>query len=134
MVARCRNVASARAGSRELGSERDEWAREHETISLPWGWQASRRRAAEHRELADLQTIKPVIKPAALEQFPVRAAFQHLPVMQDEDLVGIHDGAQPVRDGDGRPAPHQLSEGALDLRLDLTVHGARRLVEQEQGG
>ena len=64
----------------------------------------------------------------------MRAALAHLAVVQHEDLVGVDDGAQSVRDGDRRPPVHEHRERALDLRLDLAVDGARRLVEHEQRG
>ena len=62
----------------------------------------------------------------------MRPALAHLPVMQHENLVGVDDGAQSVRHGDRRPSAHQLRQRTLNLRFDLAVDRARRLVEDEQ--
>jgi hypothetical protein len=60
------------------------------------------------------------------------AAFAHLAMVQHEDLIGIDDCTQSVGDGDRRTAAHQLLQRFVDLRFDLAVDGARRLVEDEQ--
>ena len=47
--------------------------------------------------------------------------------------VAAAQGAWPVRDHEGRAAPHQLLQGPGDLRLRLEVHRARGLVEDQDG-
>ncbi len=68
----------------------------------------------------------------AREQVAVRSSLDDLSMMQDQNLVGAHDCAQPVRHGDRRPPLHQDGEGRLDLGLDLAVHRAGGLVEEQQ--
>ena len=57
-------------------------------------------------DLARLEAIQPVVQSPHRAQLGVRAALAHLAVVQDEDLVRTHDGAQPVRDRDRRPSRH----------------------------
>ena len=59
----------------------------------------------------------------------MRAALSDLAVLHYENLIGIEDRAQPVRDRDRGPSPHELRERRLDLRFDLAVDRARRFVE-----
>jgi hypothetical protein len=49
--------------------------------------------------------------------------------VQDDDVVRVDDGAQPVRDDDARR--RRAREVTLDHRLAEVVERARRLVEQE---
>ena len=59
------------------------------------------------------------------------AAFDHPAAVDDEDLVGVANGAQPVSDDDGRAAAEQHPHGALDALLALRVHAAGGLVQDE---
>ena len=52
-------------------------------------------------------------------------------VIHDEDRVGVPDRGQPVGDDEARPSQHQPGHGPLDEDLRARVHGARRLVEDE---
>src|SRR5690606_40270202 len=56
------------------------------------------------------------------------------PLLEHEDPVGGADGAEPVRDDDGRASLEELLEGALEPRLRLAVDGSRGLVEDHDGG
>ena len=67
------------------------------------------------------------------EQFVVGAALDDLAVVQDEDLVGVADGGEPVRDGDRGASCRHGVDGFLDGLLGLRVEGARGLVEDEDG-
>ena len=63
----------------------------------------------------------------------MRSALANLPVVQHEDFVRVDNCTQSMRDRDRRAPGHERPpERALDLRLDLAVHGARRLVQHEQ--
>ena len=53
------------------------------------------------------------------------------PVVEDEDAVGVADGAQAVRDEEARARAHDALERALHDRLALGVERARRLVEDQ---
>ena len=62
----------------------------------------------------------------------MRSSLDHLPVMQHEYLVCRDYCREAMGDRDRRPPLHQDCQRPLDLRLDLAVDGARRLVQQEQ--
>ena len=44
----------------------------------------------------ELELIQPLVQPTLGQQGLVGAPFPHLPVVQNEDLVGVQDGAEPV--------------------------------------
>ena len=54
-------------------------------------------------------------------------------MVQHQDLVGVLDGREPVRDDEARPAPHRLRGRRLDLLLRLGVHRRRGLVQHQDG-
>ena len=61
------------------------------------------------------------------------AALLHdLPVPEDQDHVGVHDGAQPVGNDKGGPPPHELVHGLLDQDLGAGVHIGGGLVQNEE--
>src|SRR5512144_1790030 len=88
------------------------------------GWQASscRLQAVAHR--AHLKAVESLVKTAARQKLPVCASFFDVTVVQHEDLVRVDDRAQSVGDRNRCPTLHEHGERALNLRLDLTVHGA----------
>ena len=55
-------------------------------------------------------------------------------VVDDEDLVGVADRREPVRDDQGRPALEGGVEGALDRGLGLGVEVGGGLVEDDDRG
>jgi hypothetical protein len=61
----------------------------------------------------------------------VRPALDHRPRVEHDDLVGVTDGAEPVRDHDARAAAP--AEGTVDLRLGGRVERGGGLVEDEDG-
>jgi hypothetical protein len=61
----------------------------------------------------------------------VRALLDDLPVLQDDDQVGVADRREAVGDDEcGAPVQEAL-QGALDLPLGADVDRARRLVEDQ---
>ena len=62
----------------------------------------------------------------------MRPAFAHLAMMQHENLIGIDDRAQSMRDRDRRSSRHENRQGPLNIRFYLAVHRAGRFVENEQ--
>jgi len=70
---------------------------------------------------------------AAREQVLVRAHLDNPPVVEDDDLIGIADGREPVGDCDRRAALGEALERGLDRSLGLRVERRRRLVEDEDG-
>ncbi len=64
----------------------------------------------------------------------MRAALSHPAVVEDDDLVGIDDGRQPVGDDDGGAVAGDAVERLLDLALGMAVEGGGRLVQTRIGG
>ncbi len=95
----------------------------------------SRSRRGIEQSVADgarLEPVQALVEALPGEQLSVRPALANLPVVQHENFVGADNCTQSVGDGDRRASGHQRRERRLNLRLDLAVHGARRLVEDEQ--
>ena len=59
------------------------------------------------------------------------AALDHPPTLEHHDLVGVADGAQSVRDGQGGAAGHQVVQRSLQLALRAGVQRRGGLVEHE---
>ena len=78
-----------------------------------------------------LQLIQLEVDAALRQQLLVGARFAQLALVQDEDLVHVLDGRQPVRDGDRRAACHQDVQRVPDQHLGLGVDARRRLVEDQ---
>src|SRR5262249_6238873 len=95
------------------------------------GRRRSRRRAGLRWEL---DAVELGVKTVDLEQLVVRALFVDEVVVEDDDLVGVLDRREAVRDRDGRAALHQVLEGVHDDLLRLRVERRRGLVEDEDGG
>src|SRR5690348_12290153 len=95
---------------------------------------ARARRTASHDErLVGVARRERRVAPAAGEQLGVRAALDDAPPFEHDDLVGVTDRRQAVRDRDGRAALGQAVERLLHGALGLVVQRARRLVEDEDG-
>src|SRR5258708_4451232 len=71
------------------------------------------------------------IDAAAGEELAMVAALDDAAGFNDEDLVGVNDGRQAMRDGQGRVPGRHLGEARLDLALGLGVERRGRLVEHE---
>ena len=65
------------------------------------------------------------------EQLGVRAALDDLAALEDEDLIGVHDGREPVRDDEHGAAGEQSVDRFLHEALRLRVERGRRFVEDE---
>ena len=63
----------------------------------------------------------------------MRAALRDLAVVQHDDLVGINDCREPMRDHEGRPALGDEIEGILNLAFGKGVECGGRLVEDKNG-
>src|SRR2546428_11479433 len=68
---------------------------------------------------------------AEVEQLLVRTALDEAAAVEDDDLVGVADGREAVRDRDRRPSLSQPVERVLHGPLGLRVERARRLVQDE---
>ena len=61
----------------------------------------------------------------------MRSLLDDVSSVDDVDAVGVEDRRQPVRDGKGRPAHHELVERRLHDLLALRIERRRRLVEDQ---
>ena len=57
-----------------------------------------------------------------------------LPLVHDNDFIGIHDGGESVGDDDGRSFPHDPCERLLHVPLALRIECTGGFVEQQQLG
>ena len=62
----------------------------------------------------------------------MRALFAQAPFVEDEDAVGVLNGAEPVRDHQRCASLKQPVERLADLQLGLRVHTGCRFVENQE--
>ena len=82
-------------------------------------------------ELAHVQTM---IKPAPIQKLLMRALFDNLSVVDDDDVVRIADGAQSVRDHKRSPPLHQAQQRFLDARFGARVNTAGGFIQNQNAG
>ena len=70
---------------------------------------------------------------ALRQQRVVGALLKDLPLLEDDDAVGLFDGGRPVGDDDGGAVPEYLLQAFLNLGFGERVHAGGGLVEQEDG-
>src|SRR6516162_494752 len=68
---------------------------------------------------------------ATRQQLAVLAALDDAAIVEHQDLVGLDDRRQPVRDDQGRAVGGDLGEARLDLALGLGVERRGRLIEDQ---
>src|ERR1700712_4397541 len=73
----------------------------------------------------------PGIKAARGQQAAVGAALGDLPILENQDLVGIDDRGKTVGDHQRRAVGGDRAQGGLDLLLGMGVERAGRLVEDQ---
>src|SRR5256885_8675266 len=83
--------------------------------------QASSGALEQRLRIARLKPPQIAIKTTVVDQLAVRAALDHLAVVENENHVGIGDGAESMRDRDRRPTLDEHAERGVDLGLDLAV-------------
>ena len=54
-----------------------------------------------------------------------------LPLVEDHDPVVVHDGVEPVGDGEDAAPGELLPDGGLDQVVSLQVHGCCGLVQNQ---
>ena len=59
------------------------------------------------------------------------ACFEDSAIAEYHDQIGMHDGAQPMRDHEGGSPSHQFGETLLDLLLTFSVEIAGSFIENE---
>ncbi len=82
--------------------------------------------------LGELGPVKVGVEPARREQFLVAAAFPELALVDDQDLVRLADGGQPVGDHQRGAARQRGLERALDRQLRLGVQVRGGLVKDDE--
>ena len=81
--------------------------------------------------LADLHARQAFIQPIPRHQFDVRAFLDDALAFQDDDLVGVADGGEPVGNDDGRAARHQPFQRLLDEQFGFGIHRGGGLVQDQ---
>ena len=122
--------------------QNDEGTRHDVSLRLP-GWI---RRSAQPGQLGhcfyettfvragvELGAVELGVDAVAGHQLVVGAVFGDDAAGEDDDLVGVADGAEPMGDGDDGLAFHELFEGVDDEFLGFAVEGGGGLVEQQDG-
>jgi len=84
--------------------------------------------------VGELQLDKVAVVAAAREQLLVPTDLEDSPVVEHDDLVGVPDRREPVRDHEDGPALDHPLERRLDLQLGLGVDVRGRLVEDQDTG
>jgi hypothetical protein len=67
----------------------------------------------------------------APEQLCGRIELLELARVQHQDAVAVHDGVQPVRDGEHGAVAERGADGALDERVGCIVHVGGGLVQHQ---
>ena len=83
--------------------------------------------------LTELTVIEVCVEAVLCEQGFVRARFDDLTVVHDEDQVCLADGGKTVRHDKARSAFHHRSERVLNLHFGSGVDGGGRFVEDQHG-
>src|SRR5712692_3931150 len=79
-----------------------------------------------------LELVETVVNAAMAEQFLVRALLAQAAFVEDQNTLGVLDGAQAVRDDDGRAAGEQAVQRGADLQLSFGVHAGGGFVEDQE--
>ena len=78
-----------------------------------------------------LAEIKVMVKTLRVKQLCMRTALDNLSLIDDQNLIGFPDGAQPVGNDKAGPSFHQPQHGFLDVLLRTGIHTARRFIEDQ---
>ena len=81
-----------------------------------------------------LKLIEPVVDAAQSQKLLMRALFAQAPFVEDEDAVGVLNGAQAVGDHHGRAAGQQPVERFADQQLGLGIDAGGGFVEDQNFG
>ena len=74
------------------------------------------------------------VHPAPGEQLTMATALDDAPAFHDQDLIGIDDRGQPVRDGERGAAGRNAAEFRLNRLLRFGIERRSRLVENQDPG
>ena len=79
-----------------------------------------------------LELVEAVVDAALGEEFLMRALFAQAAFVEDEDAVGVLDGAEAVRDDERGAAAEQAVERFADLEFGFGVDAGSGFVEDEE--
>lgn len=68
-----------------------------------------------------------------LDEFAVRALFDDATAFDDDDLVGLEDGVEAMRNGEGCASLHEFARGFFKQGFGLGVKAGGGFVEDEDG-
>ena len=92
----------------------DRSARSYRTCRHGW-------RGRRGHLVAELPGIQVGVHTLGLEQLFVRALLDDLPVLDHQDLIGMHDSGQPVRDHERGAAFRNAFKLVLDYALGARI-------------
>src|SRR5579862_4903786 len=81
-----------------------------------------------------LELVEAVVDAALGEEFLMGALFAEAAFVEDEDAVGVLNGAEAMGDDQGGAAAEQAIEGIADLQFGLGVHTGGGFIEDEEAG
>src|ERR1700752_2669548 len=79
-----------------------------------------------------LQLVEPIVNAPLGEQLLVRALFAEPALVEDEDAVGMLNGAEAMRDHQRGAATEQAVKGVADLQLGLGVDAGGGFVQDQK--
>ena len=80
---------------------------------------------------AGVACVQTMVIAALREELAVAAGFDELTMLHDEDVVGVANGGQAVRDDEHGLFASQLGEGLLHLLFGVRIEGGGGFVENE---
>jgi|GEM_PF-3116865 len=86
------------------------------------------------RNLLELAVIQFRIEAAFFEKLLMAATFDYIPVIHNQDYIGIFNRGKTVSDDELRSALHQLFHYLLYQQLSSGIDRARRLVKYKHRG
>src|SRR5208283_3856050 len=78
-----------------------------------------------------LRGVEMGVEAAQGQKLVVPALFDHAPLLEHDDEIGLLYGGEAMGDHERRAARGQLLQCILNQRFRLAVHTGRRLVQQE---
>src|SRR5262245_19427463 len=83
--------------------------------------------------IAELRAAQRRVRPVTRRELGVRATLDDAALVHDDDLVGVLDGGQAMRDHQRGAVAHEFDQRGLDAPLGFIVESRRGLVEDQDG-
>ena len=81
------------------------------------------------RRLRDEAAVNALLR----HKFVVVAGLNDAPLVDNQDLIGVTNGIEPVGNDQQGLAPAQLGDGLLDVALIVGVHAGSGLIQNDDG-